>query len=543
MQYALKEFFKALTHITDLDRLLDFILHAIADVFQINKACIALQEPAKSHYRVRASLGIEESRLKSLAFKVGQGLPWWFLRYNQILHKEDAERLGFLREGVLVNEELEALDAKIAAPLLTKGKLVGIISLGNKVTGRPFHEGDVDLLSMIANYTAIAVENSLLYRELSLQKRYSENILKSIGSGVVAIDTVGRVTTYNPTAERILGLPREETLGRNIQKLGSVFADVLLRTLEGNQAFCRYEVSHPMTKAPLGTSTSLLRDDSNRIKGAIMIFTDLTESKELEAKTRALESLRFWSTLANRMAQEIRNPLVAVKTFAQLLPERYQDEEFRRNFFQVVTGEIDRLNKITESLLEFAQPRENRFGNEDVNEIIDLVIQSRAQEIASHHTRLVKQVSSERLYVRADRAHLAKAIGHLIDNSLEAMPDTGRLRIRTKRAAPASPNGKLLFRARDHRTWVEIEIEDTGGGIPSDHLNEIFSPFFTTKIKGMGFGLPIAQRIIQDHQGRIEVQTEPGKGSKFRILLPLNGDGEARPAVNEPALSRGKSHG
>lgn len=519
---ALKEFFKALTHVTDLDRLLDSIIHGLVEVFQVNKASIFLFDSANALYQVRASLGIEESRLKDFVLNVGKGLPAWFLRHNQILRKEDLENRGFSDESVIVNEQLKALDAKISAPLLTKGKLVGIISLGNKVTGRLFSEGDIELLSMITNYTAIAIENSLLYRELSLQKRYSENILNNIASGVIAIDTHGRITTYNPNAEKIMGVPHDEVIGKNIQKLGSVFADILLRTVEENKTISRYEVSHPLTKVPLGISTTMLRDENNQRNGAIMVFTDLKESKELEAKTRALERLRFWSTLANRMAQEIKNPLVAVKTFAQLLPDKYNDDEFRKSFFKVVTGEIDRLNTITESLLAFAQPREFKFEEADINELIDFVLRFKADPMRVQNTKIVKIFSPDPINAKVDRNHLAKAIDLLLDNSLEAMPKGGRLRIKTQKKRLDILDGEALDLPIKTREWIVIEIKDTGKGIPEEQLIDIFSPFFTTKVRGMGFGLPIAQRIIQDHQGKIEVQSEEGKGSTFRIILPLN---------------------
>lgn len=521
-QFALKEFFKALTHITDLDRLLDFMLHAISEMFQVNKAAVLLLDPARSLFRVKASLGIEELRLRALALKLEEGLPGWLLRYNQILRREDAELSGFTREGALVIQQMEALDAKISAPLLTKGRLVGILCLGNKVTGRAFSDSDVEQLSMVGNYAAVAVENSLLYRELCLQKKYNENILKSITTGVVAIDHLGKVTTYNPSAERMLAIPREEVLGRSVQKMGSVFADLLLRTLDGNEVFSRHEVTHPMTKAPLGVSTSPLKDDGNRVRGAIMVFTDLTESKELEARTRDLERLRFWSTLANRMAQEIRNPLVAVKTFAQLLPERYAEEEFREQFFSVVMGEIERLNQMTERLTEFAMPRESRPTRQDVNQVLESALQSRAPWIQAKNLRLVKHLASDPIPVLADREHLEKALCHILDNGVEATPDGGKLRVRTQRVrAPATRHGRSL-QGPGGRDWIEILVEDTGCGIPREHLGEIFSPFFTTKVKGMGFGLPIAQRIIQDHGGRIEVESEQGRGSRFKILLPVD---------------------
>lgn len=528
-QFALKEFFKALTHITDLERLLDFMLHAICEMFQVNKAAVLLLEPSRSVFRVRASLGIEEVRIRALAFRLEEGLPGWLLRYNQILRREEVELSGFTREGALVLQQMETLDAKISAPLLTKGRLVGILCLGNKVTGRSFSDSDVEQLSMVGNYAAVAVENSLLYRELCLQKKYNENILKSISTGVVAIDHLAKVTTYNPAAERMLGVSREEILGRSVQKLGSVFADLLLRTLDGSESFSRREVTHPMSKAPLGVSTSPLKDDSNRIRGAIMVFTDLTETKELESRTRDLERLRFWSLLANRMAQEIRNPLVAVKTFAQLLPERYTEQEFREQFFSVVMGEIDRLNLMTERLMEFAMPRESRPMRQDVNQVVESALQSRAPWIEAKKLRVVKQLASDPIYISADREHLEKALCHILDNGLEASSEGGKLRLRTQRVRPpAQRSGRthpgLDMTARD---WGEILVEDTGCGIPRDQMGEIFSPFFTTKVKGMGFGLPIAQRIIQDHGGRIEVDSEPGKGSRFRILIPL--DSSAKP--------------
>lgn len=521
-QFALKEFFKALTHITDLDRLLDFMLHAISEMFQVNKAAVLLLDPARSLFRVKASLGIEELRLRGLALKLEEGLPGWLLRFNQILRREDAELSGFTREGALVIQQMEALDAKISAPLLTKGRLVGILCLGNKVTGRAFSDSDVEQLSMVGNYAAVAVENSLLYRELCLQKKYNENILKSITTGVVAIDHLGKVTTYNPSAERMLAIPREEVLGRSAQKMGSVFADLLLRTLDGNEVFSRHEVTHPMTKAPLGVSTSPLKDDGNRVRGAIMVFTDLTDSKELEARTRDLERLRFWSTLANRMAQEIRNPLVAVKTFAQLLPERYAEEEFREQFFSVVMGEIERLNQMTERLTEFAMPRESRPTRQDANQVLESALQSRAAWIQAKNLRLIKQLGSDPIPLLADREHLERALCHILDNAVEATTEGGKLRVRVQRVRPPATRHGRFLQGPGGKDWIEILVEDTGCGIPREHLGEIFSPFFTSKVKGMGFGLPIAQRIIQDHGGRIEVESEQGKGSRFKILLPLD---------------------
>lgn len=529
-QEGLKEFFRALTHITDLEKLLDFMLQAICEMFQVNKACILLAEPSRLIFKPKASVGMEEGKLRSLVLSLEDGLGGWLVRFNQILKREEVEFSDFTGDGAKALREMDFLNAKICAPLFTKGRLVGILALGNKVTGRPFTDPDVESLSMVTNYAAVAVENSLLYRELWLQKKYSENILKSIGSGVVAIDHLGRVTTYNPSAEKILGIPREEVLGKSVQRLGSVVADLLLRTLDGTDIFSRHEVTHPLTKAPLGVSTSPLKDDSDRIRGAIMVFTDLTESKELEARTRDLERLRFWSTLANRMAQEIRNPLVAVRTFAQLLPQRHNDPDFREEFFSVVMAEVDRLHQMTERLMEFAMPRESRLSREDLNEIVESALRSRTSAIQSKGLRLVSHIASEPIYVMADKEHMEKAICHLLDNAIEATAEGGKIRVRTQRVSLDRNTKKGWFGQvqSSSKGWAEVLVEDTGCGIPRDCFPDIFSPFFSTKIKGMGLGLPIARRIVQDHGGRIEADSDPGKGAKFRILLPAD-SGSAQP--------------
>jgi PAS domain S-box-containing protein len=505
-QFALRELYKALTHISDLDRLLDYALKGLVEIFGVNKASIFVMDKQFS-YRIRVQIGLDEALRDILLFKAHEGLPAWFLRHNRILRRDRCA--GPDEFGAL--EAIDALQAVLSVPFVAHGKLLGILNLGNKVTGKPYTDDDEELLIMIANYMAVAVENSLLYREIALQKHYSENILENIISGVVAIDEKGIVTAYNRSAENILGVPSAEVLGRPVQRLGSVFSDLLLHTLVAQTVFHRHEVTDPQTKAPLGVSTSQLKDNGD-VVGSIMVFTDLTQAKELEQKSRTVESLRFWINLANRLAQEIRNPLVAVRTFAQLLPERYQDEDFRNRFYEIVLSEIDRLHMITQKLMEFAQPRESRPEENDLNDLLNqTLLLFNEDRFLAGKIRVAKEFTSEPLTVRLDRSQIQRALANIIDNSLDAMPEGGRLLLRTSRA----------FKTAQDRPMALIHIQDTGEGIAVDHRQDLFLPFFTTKLQAMGFGLPIAQRVIQEHGGKIEVDSTLGRGATFTIYLPL----------------------
>jgi Signal transduction histidine kinase len=174
--------------------------------------------------------------------------------------------------------------------------------------------------------------------------------------------------------------------------------------------------------------------------------------------------------------------------------------------------------------MEFAMPRESRLSRHDLNEIVQSAVTSRSSWLQAKGLRLVSHLATEPIYVMADPEHMEKAICHILDNAIEATQEGGKVRIRTQRISAerlARRGCPRPFQA-SFKEWAEVLVEDTGCGIPRDCLPEIFSPFFSTKVKGMGLGLPIARRIVQDHGGRIEAESDPGKGSKFRILLPLD---------------------
>jgi two-component system NtrC family sensor kinase len=238
------------------------------------------------------------------------------------------------------------------------------------------------------------------------------------------------------------------------------------------------------------------------------LYEDLKRSKSYIRRADRLASL---GTLTAGISHEIRNPLVAIKTFTQLLPERLKDEEFLNKFLNIASGEVDRISSLITELLEFAKPSEPKLELEDVNTILDSMILLLSTETSKKLIQLIKQYGTDLPPIRIDREQMKQAFLNILLNAIEATPENGKVTVRTR--SFVKPGGQ---------PYIQIEVSDTGCGIAAEHLEEIFNPFYTTKEMGSGLGLSIAHQIVQEHKGYITVESQLDQGSSFYINLPLS---------------------
>jgi signal transduction histidine kinase len=238
------------------------------------------------------------------------------------------------------------------------------------------------------------------------------------------------------------------------------------------------------------------------------LYEDLKKSKSYMRRADRLASL---GTLAAGLAHEIRNPLVAIKTFTQLLPERFEDEEFRTHFTNVASGEVDRISSLITELLDFARPSEPKLEYEDINGILEGMILLVSSETKKKQINITKNYTSDLPPIQIDREQIKQVFLNILLNSIEATPEEGEIAIKTR-----------SFTKPEGEPYIQIEFTDNGRGIPAEHLEDIFTPFFTTKDKGSGLGLSTSHQIVQDHRGYINVESELNKGTSFFINLPLN---------------------
>ena len=312
--------------------------------------------------------------------------------------------------------------------------------------------------------------------------------------------------------EELIKEGHNRELSSIINKMSLLDAEVSIPLVSRGQLIGMINLSHKFNKDIYSQEDiELLSTLSNQTAIAIenaRLYEDLKKSK---AYVRRADRLASLGTLTAGLAHEIRNPLVAIKTFIQLLPERLEDEEFRRHFLSIASSEVDRISSLVNELLEFARTSDPKFEMEDVNSILDGMILLISTESKKKHIEIVKEYGQDLPLISIDREQIKQVFLNILLNAIEATSENGKIIVDTR--SFLKPGGE---------SYIQIRFTDTGCGIPTEHLEDIFNPFFTTKNTGSGLGLSISHQIVQDHKGYINVESELDKGTSFFINLPLH---------------------
>jgi signal transduction histidine kinase len=246
------------------------------------------------------------------------------------------------------------------------------------------------------------------------------------------------------------------------------------------------------------------------------------ELKESQVVLRRADRLSSLGLLTAGLAHEIRNPLVAIRTFTQLLPERYDDAEFREGFQGLALKEVDRICGLINDLLSFARPSKPNVAPENINDVVDNIARILESQAKEKNVEVQRELGHDVPKVWIDREQMKQVFMNLILNAIQAMNDGGTIVISTRLSAKNDP--ELI------REYVQVEIRDTGIGIPPEDLEHIFDPFFTSKDEGSGLGLAVSHQIVQEHGGIVTVESTMGKGTSFFVHIPVGKP--LRPAVN-----------
>ncbi len=344
--------------------------------------------------------------------------------------------------------------------------------------------------------------------------------VESLMSGLLTTDPEGRITSFNPEAERITGLRAHEALGREVEEvIPGVCAEAIRHSGDLRRSRVRISYRSSSGGSWLGVAAYVLRDDEGRPSGHVVIFQDVSDVVEMERELRRSERLAAVGELSASMAHEIRNPLAAISGSIQMLQgEGGRRPEQSQRLMEIVLRETDRLNRLLTEFLEYARPgplrRESLLVEEVVAEVLAIYEGSRSDGPAV-------DVSIEPgLQLGADPGLLRQLLWNLLLNAAQAMPQGGRIGIeahasQTPQEGPGGSRNDGL-----EAGWIELGVHDGGPGIPAETLDRIFDPFFTTKPGGTGLGLATVHRIVEEHGGSIRVQSATGKGTSFHVRLP-----------------------
>lgn len=440
----------------------------------------------------------------------GSPLVTFLRRESRVLVLEETNRKN--RDLKDVAQELRLFGGEIAFPFFDDNSLLGILIVGPKLSGDPYFLDDIDLVSTLASQAAIAMKNAQLYRQVVLANEHIENIVETMESAVIAVTAEGLVTLFNSAAERLTGLKADEMKGRRVSDLPDTISEPIVATLKGRTPRLQVETlirNNAGDLCPAIYSTSTLKDRSSAILGVVAVFSDLTRLRELEAEKRRTERLASIGAFVSSIAHEIKNPLVAIKTFAELLPERFTEEDFRDEFSKVAMREIERIDELVGRLRGLVAPHPQQLTPVDLREPIDETLSLLRGQLEQARIRVRTHFDNSGGFVAGDRAQLKQLFLNVLMNAIEAIADGGEISIRLGRRDTASE--ATLF----------VEIHDTGTGIPQHLLGRIFDPFITTKPQGSGLGLAICRGIVEVHRANIIAQNNSdGPGATIILEFP-----------------------
>ncbi len=399
------------------------------------------------------------------------------------------------------------LNWALVLPLLSDDAVIGAIAIGPKLSGDPYYPQDLDLLATLANQAGIAVKNAQLYAEVVLANEYVENIVATINSGVVAVNAAGRVTLFNRAAEQLTGLTADAVRLESTPALPACLGEPLARTVADGRAITYPEIALPggATTRPVICTVSPLRDTAGSILGGVAVFSDLTPLKELEIERRRAEKLEYFKSLASSFAHEIKNPLVSIKTFVQLVPHRLEDRRWLEEFSRIVHREIERLERLLQRLVTLGRASERPQGLLDLRLPIREALELVQPEFAERRIRVTSRLGEHEQTIFGDHDEVKQLAHNLLVNALQHTPVDGAV------------NAEL----ETVEDRVVLTVADSGPGIPPELLERIFDPFVTTQKHGTGLGLAICTGIAAAHRARLRAANQASGGASFTVEFPL----------------------
>lgn len=346
--------------------------------------------------------------------------------------------------------------------------------------------------------------------------RFFRHVVASMRNGVLATSRDGTVVAINDEAHRILGLRRQPTpAGRHVADvlaefpdLVRLFADVHHLSPLPNRSELRLKPGGRV----IGYTLALVRDERGRARGAALLFKDLTLVEQAEERERLRDRLAALGEMAATIAHEVKNPLTGIELMAGLLRRQLQDRPDVHDLLAGIIAEAKKANAIVLEVLEFVRPIRLQVSQTSLRQILQDAITAADRKSPRRDTTLIVDVPADLPDIQADAQQLTQLVTNLLQNAIEALSGRGSIRVRAEARAGESGQPPM----------VALLVADDGPGLPAEVHDRLFRPFVTTKPQGSGLGLAIVRKIVDAHEGRIEVATWPGAGTTFTILLPVS---------------------
>lgn len=354
--------------------------------------------------------------------------------------------------------------------------------------------------------------------------RFFRQLVGSMRNGVIAIHRNGTLALMNDEAYRIFALTRADA------DVGHPFADVfrdrpdLVRVLAGAFELAtlpnRAELRLKELDRVVGYTMSLVRSEQGRTIGAVLFFKDLTLVEQEAERDRLRDRLASLGEMAAGIAHELKNPLAGIEVMAGLLRRQVPDTPAAQTLLADILSEAKLANAIVVEMLEFVRPVRLQVERIDVAQVLQQSVTNAEGRASRRDTSVMLDIARGLPLIDGDAGQLCQVFTNLLTNAFEAVGGRGSVLLRA--TLDDADDGEASENAPGGTPSVVLEVIDDGPGVPAELSDRIFNPFFTTKITGTGLGLPIVRKIVDAHDGRIDLFSQPGLGTRFRITLPVS---------------------
>jgi len=556
---ALLEISKAITSGLYLEDVLRLIVTVTANVMDSKICSLWILDEREQKLKLKATQSISEEYLKERSLGLGEGVVGHVALHNQPMAIVDVLKEPLYKEKELARRE--GLVSMLSVPMCIKEKVIGVINCYTSYP-RTFSKSEEEMLSTVANQAAICIENSGLMETLDIDeilRLVLEGVIKNIGFDRARLylvnekrDLLECKMAVGVDVEKIKGIelpldPEASIVSRSVmEKKPYIIPDarmdprvnpvlkekfnlhslvvIPLFTKErvlGAIAADHTEPGRRLTKETLDSVMTFAQQAGLAIQNASMYQELKNFSRQMEEKIQKTtadlrkteaqlirsEKLAALGQLAAGIAHEIRNPLTSINILIHSLRERLPSENSQQEDLKVIEEEIHRMNEIVDQFLRFAKPAPPFFEKTDVLSIVEETLQLLRLQAEKQRIAVEREFQALPM-ILIDPEQMKQAMLNLLLNAIQAMPEGGLL--------------TLKGRNSEEGQWIHLSIQDSGMGISGEDIDKLFDPFFSTKEGGIGLGLSITHRIIDQHHGKIEVESSPGMGTLFTVWLPIH---------------------